>query len=118
MKTVYIYDPITKEYIGTDQAPQNPKNPATYLIPAFATEIEPLEASESQRVVWDGADWQLVNIPEPEPEPEPTKEELQQQEIWQLEGLLNDRYSAHADRNGLLEWLKGFVAKPRGVFEL
>jgi metallo-beta-lactamase family protein len=27
-----------------------------------------------------------------------------------------EAYSAHADRNGLLEWLKGFVAKPRGVF--
>jgi metallo-beta-lactamase family protein len=27
-----------------------------------------------------------------------------------------DAYSAHADKKGLLEWLKNFVVKPRGVF--
>lgn len=27
-----------------------------------------------------------------------------------------DYYSAHADRDGLMKWLRGFVKKPRGIF--
>jgi hypothetical protein len=88
MKTVYAYDPITNEYIGTDEAPRNPKNPATYLIPAFATENEPPAPGENQKVVWDGQAWQLENIPEPEPEPEPIIEDpraILQSEISNLQ---------------------------------
>lgn len=96
MKTVYAYNPITNEYIGTDEAPRNPKNQATYLIPAFTTEEEPPEANENQRIVWGGEGWLIEEIPQPEPEPEPTPEELRQQEIRRIEGLLNDRYAAHS----------------------
>lgn len=94
--TVYTYDPITKEYRGATQTPEDPKHPGRYLMPAFATEIEPPTPGENQKVVWDGETWQLADIPQPEPEPEPTEEELRQQEIWRLEGLLNERYRAHS----------------------
>lgn len=94
--TVYTYDPITKEYRGATQAPEDPKHPGRHLIPAFATEIEPPTPGENQKVVWGGEAWQLVDILQPEPKPEPTEEELRQQEIWRLKGLLNERYSAHS----------------------
>lgn len=93
--TVYAYDPITKEYRGTTKALEDPKHHGRYLIPAFATEIEPPEPGENQMIVWEGEAWQLVDIPQPEPEPEPTEEELRQQEIRRLEGLLNEHYFAH-----------------------
>ena len=94
--TVYAYDPITKEYQGTAKATEDPKHPGRYLVPAFTTEIEPPEPGENQKVVWDGQAWRLEDIPQPEPEPEPTEEELRQQEIGRLEGLLSERYSAHS----------------------
>ena len=94
--TVYAYDPTAKEYRGTAKAYEDPKHPGRYLIPAFATEIEPPEPGENQRVVWDGQAWQLENIPGPELDPKPTEEELRQQEVWQLEGCLSERYSAHS----------------------
>lgn len=94
--TVYTYDPITKEYRGATQALEDPKHPGRYLIPAFATEIEPPTPGENQKVVWGGEAWQLEDIPQPEPEPEPTEEELRRREIWRLEGYLSERYSAHS----------------------
>lgn len=98
MKTIvtYCFDMFTKEYTGIYNAPEDPKHPGRYLIPAFATTIEPPTPGENQKVVWGGKAWQLEDIPQPEPEPEPTEEELRQQEIWRLEGLLNKRYSAHS----------------------
>jgi hypothetical protein len=94
--TVYAYDPTAKEYQGTAKAYEDPKHPGRYLVPAFATETEPPEPGENQKVVWGGHAWQLEDIPQPEPEPEPTEEELRQQEVWQLEGCLAERYSAHS----------------------
>ena len=94
--TVYAYDPTAKEYRGTAEATEDPKHPGRYLVPAFATEIEPPEPGENQKVVWDGQAWQLEDIPQPEPKPEPNEEGLRQQEIWQLEGCLSERYAAHS----------------------
>ena len=93
--TVYTYDPITKEYRGATRAPEDPKHPGRYLIPAFATEVEPPQPGENQKVVWGGEAWQLVDIPQPEPKLEPTEEELRQREIWRLEGMLSERQSAY-----------------------
>lgn len=92
----WCFDLITGEYTGTHNAPKDPKSLGRYQIPAFATTIEPPAPAENQKVIWNGTSWQLEDIPEPEPEPEPTEEELRQQEIRQLEGLLNERYSAHS----------------------
>lgn len=98
MKTIvtYCFDMFTKEYTGIYNAPEDPKHPGRYLIPAFATTIEPPTPRENQKVVWNGTSWQIKDIPQPEPEPEPTEEEIRQQGIWQLECLLNERYSAHS----------------------
>lgn len=93
--TVYTYDPITKEYRDATQAPEDPKHPGRYLIPAFATEMEPPQPGENQKVVWGGEAWQLVDILQPEPKPEPTEEELRQREIWRLEDMLSERQSAY-----------------------
>ena len=92
----WCFDLITGEYTGTYDAPKDPKNPGRYQIPAFATTVEPPTPGENQKVIWNGTAWQVEDIPQPEPEPEPTEEELSQQEIRRLEGLLNDRYAAHS----------------------
>lgn len=98
MKTIktWCFDLITGEYTGIYNAPKDSKSPGRYQIPAFATTVEPPEPAKNQKVIWDGTTWQLEDIPEPEPEPEPTEEELRQQEIGQLEGLLQERYSAYS----------------------
>lgn len=54
---------------------------AVYLLPANATWTAPPEHDpETERAVWDGEIWTLVEIPQPEPEPEPEPEppEVQQ----------------------------------------
>ena len=93
--TVYAYDPTAKEYRGTAEATEDPKHPGRYLIPAFATTLEPPAPGENQKVVWYGQDWQLDDIPQPEPEPEPTEEALRQGEMWHLEALLSERQNAY-----------------------
>ena len=97
MKTIktWCFDLLTGEYTGIYNAPKDSKSHGRYQIPAFATTIEPPEPAENQKVIWDGATWQLEDIPEPEPEPEPTDEDLRQQEIRRLEGMLSERQSAY-----------------------
>ena len=53
----YNFDPITHEYTGRETAPENPKRPGEYLIPAHSTLTEPPELREGYARVWTGTVW-------------------------------------------------------------
>ena len=53
----YNYDPITYEYTGRETAPENPKHPGEYLLPAHSTLTEPPEIREGYARIWNGTVW-------------------------------------------------------------
>lgn len=55
---IYNYDPITFEYISSEEAGRNPLNPNEPIVPACATIIEPLDAIEKYAIVWIGNKWE------------------------------------------------------------
>ena len=67
-------DPLESQKVGYD----------VWLMPANATDIEPLEQKDGFDVVWNGLAWEYQEIQQPEPEPEPTPEEIKQQHINEL----------------------------------
>ena len=58
---VYRYNEITREYIGTLNAQPNPRVPGEYLMPANTTTMVPIEAPENWTVVFNGAQWVLID---------------------------------------------------------
>ena len=73
-----IYYNYNKEgyYTTSREARKNPLEKDVYLLPAFATFIEPLKEQEGKNIKWNGSNWIYENIPEEVKEPEPTEEEL------------------------------------------
>lgn len=60
---VYNYHPTTHEYIGLNEADEDPLDKGKWLIPANATTITPPEPSEGKfRAFIDGV-WSFVDIP-------------------------------------------------------
>lgn len=69
---IYNYHPESGNYIGTGKADESPLEPGVFLVPAFATDIEPPKYNaETQYIVFVGEAWEVKDIPSPEPEPEP-----------------------------------------------
>ena len=68
---IYHFHPGTGVYCGAGLADESPLEPGVWLIPAWATTIEPLPVEEGEQAVWNGTGWVGELIPEPEPEPEP-----------------------------------------------
>lgn len=56
-----------------------------WQIPAFCTTIEPPKEKEGYNRVFDGTQWNYVEIPQPEPEPEPTPEEIIERKLAELD---------------------------------
>ena len=53
----YNFDPITHEYTGRETAPENPKRPGEYLMPANSTQTPPPEIREGHARIWNGSAW-------------------------------------------------------------
>lgn len=66
---IYNYHPISGEYIGESEADESPLEPGVFLIPAFATTIEPPPAVEGKKRVFSNETWSLVDIILPAPAP-------------------------------------------------
>lgn len=68
MRAIYHFSPSTGEYIGTTTAEESPLEPGVYLIPAHATELQPLDCGEHEVSCFsDGAwtvrpDWRGVEL--------------------------------------------------------
>jgi hypothetical protein len=84
---VYSYLPGTGVYIGEDSAHPDPLEKGEYLIPAFATTIEPPKPKEGFVTVFDGDKWTQSEVKQ-EPKPEPSNEEKAAQARNKRNGLL------------------------------
>jgi hypothetical protein len=60
---VYSYNWATKEYAGDDEADASPMEPGMYLIPAYATTVEPPTLEPGQRAIWQEDHWVAESIP-------------------------------------------------------
>lgn len=57
---IYLYDPVTKEFLRDSFSDRNPLNPDEPIIPACATTIAPDVAKEGYTNVWAGNKWKQV----------------------------------------------------------
>jgi len=58
---IYHYHPEYNYYVGFSNADPSPLEPGIFLIPAYATELEPPEYSESKVPVFNGTSWDIVD---------------------------------------------------------
>lgn len=62
MPTVYSYHQVTKIFTQASEALESPNEEGVWLLPAFATFLEPPVAPDGQTVMWDGTAWTVVTI--------------------------------------------------------
>lgn len=80
MPKAYKYDSESKKYIGEIERQLDPiasrkKGHENWLMPANATDVQPLEEKEGFDIIWNGMAWEYQEVPQPEPEPEPQPED-------------------------------------------
>jgi len=63
-------------FVGTTVADKDPLDSTRWLIPAGCVQAAPPTITDKQFAKWDGAKWNVQNIPvvEPDPEPKPLSE--------------------------------------------
>ena len=67
-------------FAGTTTADQDPLDSNNWLIPAGCVKTAPPTITDKQFARWDGAKWDLENIPVVEPDTEPTLAEKNRSE--------------------------------------
>lgn len=55
---IYIYDPVTKEFIAKGLSERNPLDPETPIIPGCSTTLLPLDKKDGYATVWVGNKWE------------------------------------------------------------
>lgn len=116
---MYHYSEITGEYFSEANAPEDPREPGNYHLPAHATFIEPPEAPDGMVAVFGGETWtikpdqrgaeywladgthvSITNIGDTVPEdalPEPpdlrTPEEKRRLAFWEMESRITKQAS-------------------------
>lgn len=86
---IYHYDRLTGQFLQAEEADSDPKDPEAYLVPAFATDIEPPEAPEGMFAAFVEGAWEFIAEPEPdEPEPE-SPEQIQVRLTAVIQGHLD-----------------------------
>jgi hypothetical protein len=59
---IYHYHPETKQFIASGVADQSPLEPGVWLIPAYATNVEPPEAQEGKTIHCLGGEWVYQDV--------------------------------------------------------
>lgn len=62
---IYHYHPETFAYVGESMVDPDPLEPWKWLIPACAVEIAPPAPVAGRYAAWNGAGWDLLDIPPP-----------------------------------------------------
>lgn len=104
-KTIYHYNPNTNEYLASSEAIRSPLDKdEVYLIPAFATELEPF-LEDGKTTIFENGKWINKVAVEPKLElfTEPTLEELKAQKIAQLKNNLINVKEGKTPKKGSLE---------------
>lgn len=55
---IYNYNPLTGEYIGTNEAKESPREPGIFLIPANAVTVVPPTIGTNEVACWNGREWE------------------------------------------------------------
>ena len=63
---IYHYDSSTKFFVAEGKADPDPLVQGSFLVPAFATEVEPPQLSSEQVAFWNGSQWEIKDAPKPE----------------------------------------------------
>lgn len=58
---IYHYHPECKYYLGYSDADESPLEPGVFLIPAYATDIEPPTCTECKIPVFNGTSWDIID---------------------------------------------------------
>lgn len=61
MKKIYVYDAKTGEYLFSENAEKSPLEKDVYLLPAFATFLQPPYATQYKTPVFKAGQWKLVD---------------------------------------------------------
>lgn len=61
---VHHYDEKTRAYLGSSQAMADPMEPGRWLIPAWATTVEPSAEIEGMVQVFNGTEWVYSDVQE------------------------------------------------------
>lgn len=78
---IYNYDE-NGLYVGSSDADESPLEKDMFLIPAFATTIEPLAAKDGFDIYWNNDKWQYREIPKQKPE-QPNAYSVWDEESWE-----------------------------------
>ena len=99
---IYHYD-HQQIFIGTGTADESPLEPGVFLIPANATSVAVPTLTDQQQAVWNGASWDVEDIPVPEPPPEEEPEEEEEEETPAEPTTEELWYNFRCERNGRIE---------------
>lgn len=60
---VYLFDATSKEYCGTYDCPESPREPGQYLIPQYCTTVKPSSLKDKQAAIFNESTnkWKIVN---------------------------------------------------------
>ena len=61
---IYHYEETTNAYMGSSQAMEDPMEPGRWLIPAWATTVEPGAEIEGMEQVFNGTEWVYRDVQE------------------------------------------------------
>lgn len=77
---IFNYD-NNGRFIGASEADISPLEPSEYLIPALATDKEPLSSKDGFEIYWNGNDWEYKEIPKEKPM-QPNEFSVWDEESW------------------------------------
>jgi len=81
---IYHYHPATRKYLYQDIADESPLEPGVFLLPAYATLVEPpKDIPKDSYLSWNGNDWEILKIPEVPKALEPIPEEKELTDPWE-----------------------------------
>lgn len=66
---IYNYHPVTGEFTGESIADASPREPGHFLIPAYATPVQPKAAREGYVVVFRNGKWGYIRAVTPSEDP-------------------------------------------------
>lgn len=84
---IFHYSEQDGQLIGATSAIESPLEQGVFLIPAHATELQPLTEQDGFTVNFNGIEWEYraIQVPVPEPVPEPLQEAVTEPAIVPVE---------------------------------
>lgn len=119
---VFNYDPLTRALVSIEDAVESPLEEGVFLIPAFATGLEPIkQVPQGKYNHFDGDKWVLMDIPQEQPEASNPLTEEEQLALVKAQAktlLIETDYTQAVDISTMLVNFDAFVEYRRQVREI